>query len=47
MKLARSPLRAQLDAPELAARRHAGVVATVKTALTHLAKAYELPVVED
>lgn len=47
MRLGRSPLKARLDAQELAARRHAGVVGTVKTDLKRLAKAYGLPDVED
>jgi hypothetical protein len=40
MRLGRSPLKAQLDAQALTARRHASVAATVKTELKRLAKAY-------
>jgi hypothetical protein len=47
MQFGRHALKATLDAQELAARRRASVVATVKTELKRLAKAYGLPGVED
>lgn len=44
MRLGRSPLKAQLDAQALTARRHVSVAATVRTELGRLASAYGLPV---
>ena len=46
MKLRRHPLKATWDAQALAARRHASTVATVKTELRKLARAYGLSDVE-